>query len=63
MWMEPPFHCGYGTNIELGERVCFNFNCIVLDVCPVRIAAFTLFVPCVQIAAGNPCRVIRPISG
>ena len=25
--------CDYGTNIELGERVFFNFNCIVLDVC------------------------------
>jgi maltose O-acetyltransferase len=27
----------------------FNFNCIVLDVCPVRIGDFTLFGPAVQI--------------
>jgi maltose O-acetyltransferase len=39
----------YGSNIELGERVFFNFNCIVLDVCPVRIGAFSLFGPAVQI--------------
>ena len=49
VWMQPPFYCDYGTNIELGERVFFNFNCIVLDVCPVRIGDFTLFGPAVQI--------------
>ena len=37
VWMQPPFFCDYGSNIELGERVFFNFNCVVLDVCPVRI--------------------------
>jgi len=49
VWMQPPFFCDYGTNIELGERVYFNFNCVVLDVCPVRIGSFTLFGPAVQI--------------
>ena len=49
VWMQPPFFCDYGTNIELGERVFFNFNCIVLDVCRVRIGDFTLFGPAVQI--------------
>ena len=49
VWMQPPFYCDYGTNVELGERVFFNFNCIVLDVCPVRIGDFTLFGPAVQI--------------
>jgi maltose O-acetyltransferase len=49
VWMQPPFFCDYGSNIELGERVFFNFNCIVLDVCPVRIGSFTLFGPAVQI--------------
>jgi maltose O-acetyltransferase len=27
VWMQPPFFCDYGSNIELGERVFFNFNC------------------------------------
>ena len=44
-----PFHCDYGTNIELGEGVYFNFNCVVLDVCKVRIGAHTLIGPGVQI--------------
>ncbi len=49
VWMQPPFFCDYGTNIELGERVFFNFNCVVLDVCRVRIGDYTLFGPGVQI--------------
>ena len=36
-------------NIELGERVFFNFNCVVLDVCRVTIGDYTLFGPAVQI--------------
>ena len=125
VWMQPPFFCDYGTNILLGHRVFFNFNCVVLDVCRVTIGDFTLFGPAVQIytathpldaelrrrqefgkpveigsdvwvgggaiicpgvrigsravigagsvvtrdipddvfAAGNPCRVVRPIAG
>jgi maltose O-acetyltransferase len=49
VWMQPPFYCDYGSNIELGERVFFNFNCVVLDVCRVRIGDHTLFGPAVQI--------------
>lgn len=49
VWMQPPFYCDYGSNIHLGERVFFNFNCVVLDVCSVRIGDYTLFGPAVQI--------------
>lgn len=49
VWMQPPFFCDYGTNIELGERVFFNFNCIVLDVARVTVGDYTLFGPAVQI--------------
>ena len=49
VWLQPPFYCDYGANIHLGERVFFNFNCVVLDVCEVRIGDFTLFGPSVQI--------------
>lgn len=48
-WVQPPFYCDYGFNIRLGERVFFNFNCVVLDVCEVTIGDFTLFGPSVQI--------------
>jgi len=44
-----PFFCDYGSNIVLGEKVFFNFNCVVLDVCKVAIGSFTLFGPAVQI--------------
>lgn len=49
VWLQPPFYCDYGSNIRLGERVFFNFNCVVLDVCEVKIGAYTLFGPAVQI--------------
>src|SRR5437762_7359702 len=49
VWMQPPFFCDYGSNILLGERVFFNFNCVVLDVCAVRIGDYTLCGPSVQI--------------
>jgi maltose O-acetyltransferase len=48
-WIQPPFYCDYGSNIRLGERVFFNFNCVVLDVCQVTIGSFTLLGPAVQI--------------
>jgi maltose O-acetyltransferase len=53
VWIQPPFFCDYGSNIVLGQRVFFNFNCVVLDVCPVRIGDFTLFGPAVQIYAAT----------
>ncbi len=47
--LQPPFHCDYGSNISLGTAVFFNFNCVVLDVCEVRIGDHTLLGPGVQI--------------
>ncbi len=49
VWMQPPFFCDYGSNIELGERVVVNVHCVVLDVCAVRIGSYSLFGPAVQI--------------
>jgi maltose O-acetyltransferase len=48
-WVQPPFFCDYGTNIVLGTKVFFNFNCVVLDVAPVTIGSNVLFGPSVQI--------------
>ena len=53
VWMQPPFHCDYGSNIHLGEKVFFNFGCVVLDVCEIRIGSFSLFGPAVQIYAAT----------
>lgn len=49
LWLQPPFYCDYGTNMVLGARVFFNFNCVVLDVMQVTIGSRTLFGPNVQI--------------
>jgi len=57
VWLQPPFYCDYGSNIHLGERVFFNFNCVVLDVSPVDIGDFTLFGPAVQI-----CTATHPLE-
>jgi maltose O-acetyltransferase len=47
--VQPPFFCDYGSNIELGEEVFFNFNCTVLDVCKVTIGEYSQFGSGVQI--------------
>jgi maltose O-acetyltransferase len=64
VWIEPPFYCDYGSNITLGDRVFFNFNCVVLDVAPVRIGSGTLFGPAVQIyAATHPLSAVARRTG
>ena len=48
-YVTPPFFCDYGSNIRLGRKVYFNFNCVVLDVAPVEIGDNVLFGPGVHI--------------
>jgi maltose O-acetyltransferase len=47
--IEPPFYCDYGYNIECGENVFFNVNCVVLDTMKVKIGSNVLFGPGVHI--------------
>jgi maltose O-acetyltransferase len=49
VWLEPPFRCDYGTNIYLGEKVYFNFDCMILDVCEVRIGDHVFIAPGVHV--------------
>ena len=64
LWIQPPFFCDYGYNIEAGERVFFNFNCVVLDVMKVSIGSRTLFGPNVQIyAATHPVNFEERATG
>jgi maltose O-acetyltransferase len=64
VWIEPPFYCDYGTNITLGERVFFNFNCVVLDVAHVLVGSRVLFGPAVQIyAATHPLSAAERRTG
>jgi len=48
-YIEAPFHCSYGMNIHLADRVYFNAGCTILDSAPVRIGRDTMFGPNVQI--------------
>lgn len=64
LWIQPPFYCDYGSNIKMGEKVFFNFNCVVLDVCEVKIGSRTLFGPNVQIyTATHPINPKERASG
>jgi maltose O-acetyltransferase len=64
LWLQPPFYCDYGYNMKVGERVFFNFNCIVLDVAPVVIGSRTMFGPNVQIyTATHPVDHVERSSG
>lgn len=51
--VRPPFHCDYGYNIELGDGVFLNFNCVILDVVRVTIGQGTQIGPGVQILAAD----------
>lgn len=48
-WIKPPFYCDYGYNIQIGNDVMINFNCVFLDVCPITIGHHTLIGPNTQI--------------
>ena len=48
-FVTPNFNCDYGCNIELGDNVYFNMNCLILDSAPVKIGSNTLIGPNVQI--------------
>ena len=37
VWIEPPFRCDYGRHISVGRNFFANYECIILDVCPVTI--------------------------
>ena len=53
-FLEPPFRCDYGGNITVG-RDFYNYDCIILDVCPVTIGDRVLFGPRVGLyGAGHP---------
>lgn len=49
VYIEPPFYCDYGVNIELGKNVYMNFNCTILDCAKVKIGENTFLAPNVQI--------------
>lgn len=62
--IQPPFYCDYGYNLVTGDGVFFNFNCVVLDVAPVRIGHRSMFGPNVQMyTATHPIDPVERASG
>jgi maltose O-acetyltransferase len=49
VYVTPPFFCDYGVNVRLGNKVYFNFNCVILDVAPVTVGSNVLFGPNAQV--------------
>jgi maltose O-acetyltransferase len=37
--VRPPFYCDYGSHIAIGSRTFLNYDCVLLDVAPIRIGA------------------------
>lgn len=64
VFIEAPFHCDYGCNIEVGENFFANYNFTVLDVGKVRIGAYAQIAPNVSIyTAGHPIHPVPRNSG
>lgn len=54
-FINPPFYCDYGFNIEVGKNFFANYNCTILDVAKVIIGDNCQLAPNVAIyTAGHP---------
>jgi len=60
IYMEPNFYCDYGSNIHVGEDFYANFNCTMLDVCPIRIGKNAMLGPNVQLL--TPLHPLDPVE-
>lgn len=59
-FINPPFYCDYGFNIEVGKNFFANYNCMILDVAKVVIGDNCQMAPNVAIyTAGHP---VHPVS-
>lgn len=63
-YVEPPFHCDYGSQIYVGARLYMNFDCVVLDCARVDIGDDVMFAPGVHVyTATHPLDPVERISG
>lgn len=60
VFIEPPFFCDYGFNIETGKNFYANFNCTLLDVAKIRFGDNCMLGPNVSVyTAGHP---LHPVT-
>ncbi|PAQ13492.1 acetyltransferase [Bacillaceae bacterium SAOS 7] len=64
LFVEPNIRCDYGYNIHVGENFYANFDCVILDVCEVRIGDNCFMAPSVHIyTATHPLDPFERNSG
>jgi maltose O-acetyltransferase len=64
LFLEPAIRCDYGNNIHVGENFFANFECVILDVCEVRIGNNCMLAPGVHIyTAAHPLNPTERNSG
>ena len=64
IYIEPTFKCDYGYNITVGKNFFANFDCVILDVCPVTIGDYVFLAPGVHIyTATHPLNAEERNSG
>jgi maltose O-acetyltransferase len=64
LYVEPTFRCDYGYNIHVGNHFYANFDCVILDVCEVRIGDSCFIAPGVHIyTATHPIHPLERTSG
>jgi acetyltransferase-like isoleucine patch superfamily enzyme len=52
-YLEPPFRCDYGYNIELGKNFYANYNFLILDAAKVKIGDHVMIGPNVSLICVN----------
>lgn len=63
-YLEPTFKCDYGYNIHLGDRFFANFDCVFLDICPIRFGDDCMLGPGVHVyTATHPLDSTERTSG
>ncbi len=63
-YINQPFHCDYGYNIEIGKNFFANYNCTILDVSKVIIGDNVMLAPNVSIyTASHPIHFETRNSG
>ena len=71
-YIEPPLHANWaGKHVHFGSGVYANFNLTLVDDGQIYVGDGVMFgpnvtvatdIPAGVVAAGNPCRVLRPIG-
>lgn len=63
-YIEPPFFCDYGYNIEIGENFYANHNCVILDGAKVKFGDNVFIAPgCGFYTAGHPLDITSRNEG